>query len=35
MPAYDGKPCCMCDPNDPMLNCYCKKEREEENNESV
>ena len=26
MPAYDGKPCCMCDPNAPMLNCYCKKE---------
>ena len=20
--ACDGKPCCMCDPNDPMLNCY-------------
>ena len=33
--ACDGKPCCMCDPNDQVLSCYCKKEREEENNESV
>ena len=24
--ACDGKPCCMCDPNDPMLNCYQWKE---------
>lgn len=22
----DGKPCCMCWPDDPALNCYCKKE---------
>ena len=22
----DGKPCCVCDPDDPALNCYCKKE---------
>lgn len=22
----DGKPCCVCDPEDPLFNCYCKKE---------
>ncbi len=27
--ACDGKPCCMCDPNDPMLNCYCKKDADD------
>ena len=25
----DGKPCCMCDTDNPMLNCYSKKEEEE------
>lgn len=24
--SCDGKPCCACDPDEPMLNCYCKKE---------
>ena len=24
--SCDGKPCCACDPDDPMLNCYQKKE---------
>ena len=24
--SCDGKPCCMCDPDDPMLNCYQRKE---------
>lgn len=24
--SYDGKPCCMCDPEDPILNCYEEKE---------
>ena len=24
--SCDGKPCCVCDPNDPALNCYCKDE---------
>ena len=26
--SCDGKPCCMCDPDDPMLNCYERKENE-------
>lgn len=26
--SLDGKPCCMCDPDDPMLNCYCEKEEQ-------
>lgn len=24
--SLDGKPCCMCDPDESMLNCYCEKE---------
>lgn len=24
--AADGKPCCFCDPIDPMLNCYKRKD---------
>ena len=24
--AADGKPCCFCDPIDPLLNCYQRKE---------
>lgn len=24
--SLDGKPCCICDPNDPLLNCYQEKE---------
>lgn len=24
--SCDGKPCCVCDPDEPALNCYCKKE---------
>lgn len=24
--SCDGKPCCVCDPADPALNCYCKNE---------
>lgn len=24
--AADGKPCCFCDPIDPMLNCYQRKD---------
>ena len=24
--SCDGKPCCLCDPDDPMLNCYQEKE---------
>ena len=24
--ACDGKPCCVCDPNDHYLNCYQEKE---------
>lgn len=24
--ASDGKPCCACDPDDPMLNCYERRE---------
>ena len=27
--ASDGKPCCFCDPIDPLLNCYQRKERDE------
>lgn len=27
--AADGKPCCFCDPIDPMLNFYQRKERDE------
>lgn len=27
--AADGKPCCFCDPTDPRLNCYQRKERDE------
>ena len=26
--ASDGKPCCFCDPIDPLLNCYQRKERD-------
>ena len=26
--SCDGKPCCMCDPDDSMLNCYERKENE-------
>lgn len=28
--SFDGKPCCMCNPDDPMLNCYQQKENENE-----
>lgn len=24
--SCDGKPCCFCNPDDPLLNCYRKKE---------
>lgn len=24
--SSDGKPCCMCDPENPLLNCYRRKE---------
>ena len=24
--SCDEKPCCICDPHDPELNCYCKDE---------
>lgn len=24
--SLDGKPCCVCDPSDPLLNCYQEKE---------
>lgn len=24
--SCDGKPCCACDPDEPMLNCYQRKE---------
>ena len=24
--ACDGKPCCVCDPDDPLMNCYQKRE---------
>lgn len=24
--SCDGKPCCMCDTDDPTLNCYCENE---------
>ena len=24
--AADGKPCCFCDPIDPLLNCYQRKD---------
>ena len=24
--ASDGKPCCFCDPIDPLLNCYQRKD---------
>lgn len=24
--ASDGKPCCFCDPIDPLLNCYKRKD---------
>lgn len=24
--ALGGKPCCVCDPHDPLLDCYQKKE---------
>lgn len=24
--ASDGKPCCVCNPDDPYLNCYEQKE---------
>ena len=24
--SYDEKPCCICDPHNPVLNCYCKNE---------
>lgn len=24
--SRDGKPCCICDPEDPLLNCYCERE---------
>lgn len=30
--SLDGKPCCMCDPDEPMMNCYQKKEEEQDNN---
>lgn len=23
--SLDGKPCCMCGPNDPLLYCYCER----------
>lgn len=26
--SCDGKPCCMCDVNDPLFNCYCEREDE-------
>ena len=26
--SCDGKPCCLCDPDDQMLNCYKRKENE-------
>lgn len=26
--SCDGKPCCVCDPYEPTMNCYCKKEKE-------
>ena len=25
----DGKPCCACDPDDPLMNCYERREAEE------
>ena len=24
--SLDGKSCCVCDPSDPLLNCYQEKE---------
>ena len=24
--CLNGKPCCVCDPSDPLLNCYQEKE---------
>ena len=24
--CLDGKPCCVCDPSEPLLNCYQEKE---------
>ena len=24
--SCDGKPCCACDPDDPLLNCYARRE---------
>lgn len=24
--STDGKPCCMCNPDEPLLNSYCRKE---------
>ena len=24
--SSDGKPCTVCDPEDPMFDCYCEKE---------
>mgnify|MGYP004510998009 FL=1 len=26
--AADGKPCCFCDPKDPLLNCYQRKDED-------
>lgn len=31
--SCDGKPCCMCDVNDPLFNCYCEREKGYENYE--
>ena len=25
----DGKPCCMCDHDDPLMNCYCEREEQD------
>lgn len=24
--SLNGRPCAMCDPDEPMLNCYCEKD---------
>ena len=28
--SLDGKPCCACDPDDPLMNCYEKREEDHE-----
>lgn len=30
--AAGGKPCCFCDPTDPLLNCYQRKDDEPDEN---